>query len=108
LDNKQVAALAGVLYYLQMEREKQLFLNERLVRPYSMVNRWSMYGRRTIMNLRNRAQRRALNNHSPLPFIKDTVSCKVHCPLRVRNLVFSQERLLTQGRMRRAQPHYPA
>jgi hypothetical protein len=102
LDSKRIAALAGVLYYLQAERDKQRYLEERFVKPYSMVNRWSMYGRRTIMQLRNRAQRRILDNHLALPFVKEGVSYRCHCPLRVKNLVVSHDRLLTQGRVRRS------
>jgi len=104
VEGKRIAALAGVLYYLQAERDKQHFLEERLVKPYSMVNRWSMYGRRTIMQLRNRAQRRALNNHVALPFVKEKVSSRGYCPFRVRNLVVSQDRLMAQGRVRHSGP----
>ena len=104
MESKRIAALTGVLYFRQAERDKQHFLEERLVKPYSMVNRWSMYGRRTIMQLRNRVQRRALNNHVALPFVKEGVSSRGYCPFRVRNLVVSQDRLMAQGRVRRSGP----
>ena len=104
MDSKRIAALAGVLNYLQAERDKQRYLEERLVRPYSMLNRWSMYGRRTIMQLRNRAQRRILDNHLALSFAKEGAWYRGHCPLRARNLVAPHDRLLNQGRTRSSRP----
>ena len=100
MENNHIAALAGVLYYLQTERDKQRYLEERFVKPYCMVNRWSMYGRRTIMQLRHRAQRRILDNHLSLPFVKEGVSYRGRGPHRAKNLVVSHDRLLNQGRVR--------
>ena len=103
LDKKQVAALAGVVHYLKAESERKRLLQERRIRPYSMVNRWSVYGRRTIMQLRYRTQRRMLSNHMPLPFVNHSVLCKGSSPHRIKNLVITQDRLISQARLRKAQ-----
>jgi hypothetical protein len=99
----QIAALAAVFHYLKNEDARNRLLQEREVRPYSMVNRWSVYGRRTIMQLRNRTQRRISSNHMPLPFIKDSVLNKGPFPHRIKNLVITQNRLISQTRVRKAQ-----
>ena len=103
LDKRQIAALAAVLHYLKTEDAKNRLLQERQVKPYSMVNRWSVYGRRTIMQLRCRTQRRISNNHMPLPFVKDPVLHGGSFPHRIKNLVITQNRLISQARIRKAQ-----
>jgi hypothetical protein len=103
LDRRQVAALAGVMHYLKTEDAKNRLLQECRVRSYSMVNRWSVYGRRTIMQLRYRTQRRISSNHMPLPFVKDSVLNKGPFPHRIKNLVITQNRLISQARIRKAQ-----
>ena len=103
LEKNHIAALAGVMHYLNDEDAKKMLLQERLVKPYSMVNRWSVYGRRTIMQLRCRTQRRISRNHMPLPFVKDSVLNKGPFPHRIKNLVITQNRLISQARIRKAQ-----
>jgi hypothetical protein len=101
VDKKRIAALMAVLYYVRGEKERERFLSERLVKPYSMASRWAMYGRRTIMQRRSRVQSGRPGNHLPIPLVKDTVSCKSYCPTRVRNLVISTDSLLVHGRVYR-------
>ena len=103
MDRRQVAALAAVVHYLKAEDAKNRLLQERQVRPYSMVNRWSVYGRRTIMQLRYRTQRRISSNHMLVPFVKDSVLNKGPFPHRIKNLVITQNRLISQARIRKAQ-----
>jgi hypothetical protein len=102
LDKKNIAALAGVMHYLKVEGERIRLLHERLLRPYCMVNRWSVYGRKTIMQIRYRTQRRISNHHMPLPFVKDSVLSRGRFPHRAKNLVITQDRLISQARIRRS------
>jgi len=102
LDKRQIAALAGVMHYLKAEEARNRLLQERLVRPYSMVNRWSVYGRRAIMQLRYRTQRRITNHHMPLPFVKNSVLNRGRFPHRIKNLVITQDRLISQARIRKS------
>ena len=102
LDKKHIAALAGVMHYVKAEEERARLLQERMVGPYSMVNRWSVYGRRAIMQLRYRTQRRISNHHMPLPFVKNSVLSKGRFPHRIKNLVITQDRLVSQARIRKS------
>jgi hypothetical protein len=97
VDNRRIAALTAVLYYLQEERRRQA-LEAQLVKPYSLINRWSMYGRQTIMQLRSRVQGRVRDARLPLPFVAGTLSRGVQSSVRLRNLVLSRNRLLSLGR----------
>ena len=101
MNNKHIAALAGVMHYVKAEEERNRLLQERLVGPYIMANRWSMYGRRAIMQLRYRTQRRISNHHMPLPFVKNSVLSRGRFPNRIKNLVITQDRLISQARIRR-------
>ena len=103
MNKKQIAALAGVLHYLKAEEERNRAIWERTLRPYSMANRWSAHGRHTIMQLRYRTQRRILSRYITLPFVNDTVLCRGSFPHRVKNLVITQNRLISQARLRRVQ-----
>ena len=103
LDKKNIAALAGVMHYLNAEDATKLLLQERLVKPYSMVNRWSVYGRVAIMQLRYRTQRRLPNHHMPLPFVKNSVLNRGRFPHRIKNLVITHDRLISQARVRKSQ-----
>ncbi len=98
LDKKQMAALAGVIHYLKAEKKR--LLDKRNLKPYCLANRWSMYGRRTIMQLRSRVQRGIPSKHMPLPFVSAPVSSKGTFPHRVKNLVISRNRLVSQARIR--------
>jgi len=103
VNRKQIAAITGVLYYLQ--DEKRRLLNQVSIMPYSMINRWSMYGRQTIMKLRTRAQLRILGAGMHLPFLNQTTwnNGKLDLPLhRIKNLADSQNRLKTQAQIRKA------
>ena len=102
MDKSGIAALAGVVHYLKAEETRNRLLQERLIRPYSMVNRWSVYGRRAIMQLRYRTQRRISNQHMPLPFVKNSVLNMGRFPHRIKNLVITQDRLIPQARIRRS------
>ena len=102
MDKRQIAALAGVMHFLKAEEARKQLLQERLVRPYSMVNRWSVYGRRAIMQLRYRTQRRITNHHMPLPFVKNSVLNRGRFPHRIKNLVITQDRLISQARIRKS------
>ena len=102
MDKKPIAALAGVMHYVKAEEERARLLQERMVGPYSMVNRWSVYGRRAIMQLRYRTQRRISNHHMPLPFVKNSVLSKGRFPHRIKNLVITQNRLISQARIRKS------
>jgi len=104
VNSKQIAAITGVLYYLQEEKRK--LLEQTRIIPYSMINRWSMYGRQTIMKLRTRAQLRTLGSHMCLPFLNHMMlnNGRVPAPLhRIKNLAAAQNRLKTQAQIRKAQ-----
>ena len=102
LDKKHIAALFGVTHFIKAEEERARLLRERMLRPYSMVNRWSVYGRHAIMQLRYRTQRRISNHHMPLPFVKNSVLSKGRFPHRIKNLVITQDRLISQARIRKS------
>ncbi len=101
MNNKYIAAIAGVLYYLQEEKRG---LPETPV--YNIINRWSMHGRQTIMKLRTRAQLRTLDSGMYLPFLNHTtwnngrIATPVH---RIKNLAAAQNRLKTRAQIRKAQ-----
>jgi hypothetical protein len=100
LDKKQIAALVGVWYYLREEERKRIFEASN-IKPYSMMNRWAIYGRQTIMQLRKSVQGRLLNNHMPLSFLTVTVPVKGVAQYRVRNVVITRNRIKTQARIQR-------
>ena len=102
MDKKQMAALVGVWYYLKDEERKRLFEASQ-IKPYSMINRWAIYGHQTIMQLRKSVQGRLLNNHMPLPFFTATVPYKGITQYRVRNLVITRNRIKTQARIQRSE-----
>ncbi|MBN2441848.1 MAG: hypothetical protein JXJ04_10890 [Spirochaetales bacterium] len=58
-DNKQKAAIAGVLYYLQMEQEHKIVPAALKTFPTP----WQLTGRTTIMQMRGLVQRRVLKRH---------------------------------------------
>ena len=101
MDKKPIAALVGVWYYLREEERKRLFETSN-IKPYSMINRWAIYGRQTIMQLRKSVQGRLLNNHMPLSFLTVTVPVKGVTQYRVRNLVITRNRIKTQARIQRS------
>ncbi len=104
VNRKQIAAITGVMYYLQEERRK--LLDQMGIIPYSMINRWSMHGRQTIMKLRTRAQLRTLGSHMCLPFLNHMMlnNGRVPAPLhRIKNLAVAQNMLKTQAQIRKAQ-----
>ena len=102
MDKKQIAALVGVWYYLREEERKRLYEASQ-IKPYSMINRWVIYGRQTIMQLRKSVQGRLLNNHMSLSFFAVTVPDKGITQYRVRNLVITRNRIKTQARIRRSE-----
>ncbi len=102
MDKKQMAALIGVWYFLR-EEERIRFYQASQIKPYSMINRWALYGRQTIMQLRKSVQGRLLNNHMPLSFFTQTVPDKRITQYRVRNLVITQNRIKTQARIQRSE-----
>ena len=100
MDKKFIAAMTGVLYYLQEEKRRQ-----PEVPVYSMINRWSMQGRQTIMKLRSLAQLRTLSASMYLPFLTRTTwnNGMVAAPLhRMKNIAATQNRLKTQAQIRKA------
>ena len=65
MENKKIAALAGVLHYLrekQEEQERTALTGEPQNRqsPALKVSAWSLYGRQTTMQMRALIQRRVL------------------------------------------------
>jgi hypothetical protein len=91
VDNKQVAALVAVLHYLQEETSRRQALEVTHLKPYS-INHWSLYGRKTIMQLRSWVQGRREVCHAPLSFEENIALSRVQGPLRIRKLMLSRNR----------------
>lgn len=87
LDKKRIAALAGVLYYLK-DKEKKRLNSVSLREPHSMGNRWALYGRQRIMQMRSLVQKRKSIKHIPLPLFINVYATKKRLSLhRVQNRV---------------------
>ena len=56
MENKIAAAVAGVLNYLQIEKEQK----QQDGIPVSSPSPWALFGRQSIMQMRNLVQRRVL------------------------------------------------
>jgi hypothetical protein len=95
LDKRQIAAVTGVLYYLQ--REAKVRAKEHaLPSLYTLSGRWATYGRKTIMHLRSRVQRRVMNTNMPLPFVNVSVSGRGFALQRLKNMAITQNRFKPQ------------
>ncbi len=58
MDDKKAAAIAGVLYYLREEEERQRNACSSLARV--LPSAWALYGRQKTMQMRDLVQRRLL------------------------------------------------
>ena len=56
MESTIAAAVMGVLYYLQSERKK----DQQVLKPVALPSPWALYGRQSIMHMRNLVQRRVL------------------------------------------------
>lgn len=74
MDNKKIAALTGVFYYLRDEELKRqsMILHAE---PGSLANSWALHGRQLTMRARGLVQRRFLNRRMRLPV--KTAICQV-------------------------------
>jgi hypothetical protein len=96
--NTHIAAIIGVLSYLREEEEKIKLAAEKHKIPYRLINRWSLYGRQSIMQLRSKVQRRILEPHVSLPYINVSVPDRGILLHRAKNLVITPNRIRTQAR----------
>jgi hypothetical protein len=96
--NTHIAAIIGVLSYLREEEEKTKLAVEKHKIPYRLINRWSLYGRQSIMQLRSKVQRRILEPHVSLPYINVSVPDRGILLHRAKNLVITPNRIRTQAR----------
>lgn len=98
MTNTHIAAIIGVLSYLREEEEKTKLAVEKHKIPYRLINRWSLYGRQSIMQLRSKVQRRILEPHVSLPYINVSVPDRGILLHRAKNLVITPNRIRTQAR----------
>jgi len=96
--NTHIAAIIGVLSYLKEEQENRRHAAANHKVHYRLINRWSLYGRQSIMQLRSKVQRRVFDLHVSLPYINVSVPDRGILLHRAKNLVITPNRIRTQAR----------
>ena len=100
MDNKIIAALTGVFYYLRDEELKRqsMILHAE---PGGLANSWALHGRQLTMRARGLVQRRFLNRRMRLPVKTAICRGRGHSMSNMRNLVFACNRDTCQFRIYR-------